>query len=40
MINCITIFLKYGVNTLDDFYYEVGKGNISAKSSLNKISGK
>ena len=33
-------FSKYGVNTLDDFYYEVGKGNISAKSSLNKISGK
>ena len=35
-----TYFSKYGVNSLDDFYVEIGKGRISAKSSLNKISGK
>lgn len=35
-----SFFSKYGVNTLDDFYYEVGKGKISARSSFNKITGK
>lgn len=35
-----TSFSKYGVNSLEDFYYEIGKGRISAKGSLNKISGK
>ena len=35
-----TYFSKYGVNSLDDFYVEIGKGRISARSSLNKISGK
>lgn len=33
-------FSKYGVNSLEDFFYEVGKGNLSAKSSLAKIGGK
>jgi len=33
-------FTKYGVNNLEDFYYEIGKGNISAKSAVAKISGK
>lgn len=33
-------YSKHGVNSLDDFFFEIGKGNISAKSSINKISGK
>ncbi len=30
---------KITINTLDDFYYNVGKGEISAKGAINKFSG-
>lgn len=35
-----SFFSKNGVNNVDDFYYEIGKGNISARGAGNKITGK
>lgn len=33
-------FDKLGINSLEDFYYEIGKGSLSAKGAANKLSGK
>ena len=32
-------FNKQGINTVDDLYAEIGKGNISSKSVISKING-
>lgn len=34
-----TNFSKYGVNNLDDFYFEIGKNSISSKGAINKLLG-
>ncbi|HHU56388.1 MAG TPA: bifunctional (p)ppGpp synthetase/guanosine-3',5'-bis(diphosphate) 3'-pyrophosphohydrolase [Acholeplasmataceae bacterium] len=31
------LFSKYGVHNLDDFYFEIGKGNLSAHGAYNRI---
>lgn len=31
------LFSKYGVNNLDDFYFEMGKGNLSVHGAYNRI---
>lgn len=33
------MFSKYGVKSLDDFHYEIGKGNLSPHGALNKLIG-
>ncbi|MFY9422825.1 MAG: bifunctional (p)ppGpp synthetase/guanosine-3',5'-bis(diphosphate) 3'-pyrophosphohydrolase [Acholeplasmataceae bacterium] len=33
-------FEKYGITALDDFYFEIGKGSLSAKAAANRLSGK
>lgn len=35
----LEVFNKYNVNSLDDFYFELGKGSISIKSAVNKLFG-
>jgi len=35
-----TLFGKYGVNDIEDFYYEIGKGALSARGAANKLCGK
>ena len=32
-------FSKYNVNSVDDFYYELGKGFLSVKGAINKLFG-
>lgn len=32
-------FSKYNVNNLEDFYYEIGKGNLSVKGAAQKLFG-
>lgn len=32
-------FSKYNVNSLEDFYYEIGKGYLSIKGAINKLFG-
>ena len=32
-------FSKYNVNSMDDFYYEMGKGFLSVKGAINKLFG-
>ncbi len=32
-------FSKYNVNSLEDFYYEIGKGYLSIKGAVNKLFG-
>lgn len=32
-------FSKYGINNLDDFYYEIGKNSLSAHGAINRILG-
>lgn len=32
-------FGKFGVNSLDDFYFEIGKKTLSAKGAVNKLAG-
>lgn len=32
-------FSKYNVNSLEDFYYEIGKGNLSVKGAAHKLFG-
>lgn len=34
-----TEFGKFGVNSLDDFYFEIGKKTLSAKGAANKLAG-
>ncbi len=33
-------FGKFGVNNLEDFYYEIGKNSISAKGAANRLAGR
>lgn len=33
------MFSKYGINNLDDFYYEIGKNNLSAHGAVNRLIG-
>lgn len=33
-------FTKFGINNLDDFYYEIGKGSLSAHGAVNRLLGK
>lgn len=35
-----SLFEKYGINNVDDFYFEIGKGSFSAKAAANKLTGK
>lgn len=35
----IDTFSKYNVNSLDDFYYEIGKGTLSLKGAAHKLFG-
>jgi GTP pyrophosphokinase len=32
-------FQKFGINNLDDFYYEIGKNSLSAHGAINKLTG-
>lgn len=32
-------FSKYNVNNIEDFYYELGRGNLSVKAAVNKLFG-
>ncbi len=32
-------FQKFGINNLDDFYYEIGKNSLSAHGAINKLIG-
>jgi GTP pyrophosphokinase len=34
------LFEKYGINNIDDFYFEIGKGSLSARGAANKLTGK
>jgi GTP pyrophosphokinase len=33
------MFSKYGINDLDDFFYEIGKNNLSARGAMNRLTG-
>lgn len=33
------MFSKYGINNLDDFFYEIGKNNLSARGAVNRLIG-
>lgn len=35
----VDTFSKYNVNSLDDFYYELGRGNLSVKGAAHKLFG-
>ena len=35
----IEMFSKYNVNSLDDFFYEIGKGSLSVKGAAHKLFG-
>jgi GTP pyrophosphokinase len=35
-----TIFEKISIQNIDDFYFEIGKGNLSSRAAANKISGR
>lgn len=34
------LFEKYGILNVEDFFFEIGKGSLSAKGAANKIAGK
>lgn len=33
-------FTKFGINNIDDFYYEIGKGSLSVHGAVNRLLGK
>ncbi len=35
----VDMFGKYDIKNLDDFYYEIGKGSISARGAVNRLLG-
>ena len=35
----IELFSKYNVNSLDDFFFEIGKGSLSVKGAAHKLFG-